>query len=259
MHPCATFLAVTAFLAPAQVPGPNSLELLVRGRAEMARGEYLDALRTFVAIHPTDDTPLDEVRREGIVAAYTHVGGPDRALLFFRRVAGDHAPVMLERLAVQYEKWGRFAYSSRVYQQLLALAPMSPRVCSWQVNVVQNTLSAGTKPEQILEIQQLVLVDHQLADRPADRKRECHRALHDILFEAAKVWTLEMTQGCTAYSWHHWPQLETLLQETLAAFPDDPRASEVRTYLDHLHNLQSRSGIQPRPFVPIWARRGDER
>jgi hypothetical protein len=206
----------------------------------MARKDYQAALRTFVTLPAAADTPLGQAARDAIVAAYAHAGGPERALLFFRRVAGDHAPAMLEGLAVRYAHRGMFTDSSRVYQQLLALSPMSPRVCTWQVKVVENTLIFGTKAQQIGQIQLLAVVDHELADRPAERKRECHRALHDILFDVAPVWAREMTMGCTAYSWQHWPQLETLLQQTLSTFPDDPKAPEVRAYLAHLHDLQGR-------------------
>ena len=147
---------------------------------------------------------------------------------------------MLERLAARYAESGRFDYSSRIYHQLTALAPMSPRACAWQVNVVRNTLIAGTKPEQMFEIQLLVVIDHAMAERPVAPKRVCDGALHDILFDLAAVWTREMTTGCTAYSWQHWPQLEMLLEDVLENFPHDPRAPEVRGYLARLHDLQRR-------------------
>ena len=198
MQPCATFLAVAAFLAPPAAPDPDPAAILLRGRAEMARKDYKAALSSFVTLHRSAGAPLAQAAQEGIVSAYAHVGGPQNALLFFRRVAGDQAPAMLERLAVRYMQLGQFTYSGRVYQQLVALAPTSPSVCAWQVNVVRSTLIAGTKPQQVDEIQFLAALDNELPARPAERKRECHRALHDILFELAPNWTEEMTMGCTA-------------------------------------------------------------
>jgi hypothetical protein len=243
MQPCATFLAVAAFLAPAATPGSDPAVILERGRAEMARKDYPAALRTFLTMHAAADTPLAQAARDGIVSAYAHFETPEHALLLFRRAAGDYAPAMLTRLAVRYEQLGWFSHSARVYRQLAALEEGSAEVCVWQANVVRNTLEGGTKPEPIAEIRRMVAVDREVAARftfPAERKQECRRLLHDTMFELASVWGLEMTTGCTAFSWHHWPQLEALLRETLAAFPDDPRAPEVRGYLARLRDLQSR-------------------
>lgn len=240
MQPWATFLAVVAFLAPPAARGPEPATILARGRFELARKDYSAALRTFLTLPAAADTPLGQAAREGIVAAYAHTGGPAEALLLFRRAAGDRAPAMLERLAAHYAERGQFDYSSNVYHQLTALAPTSPKACAWQVNVVHNTLIAGTKPDQMFQIQLLVVIDHAMADRPVEPKRVCDRALHDILFDLADVWTEEMTTGCTAYSWQHWPQLETLLEDVLENFPHDPRTAELRGYLARLHDLQRR-------------------
>lgn len=239
MQPCAMFVAVAAFLAPA-APGPEPAAILARGQAEMARKDYQAALRTFLTLPMGAYTPLGQATREAVVSAYAHVGGPEAALRLFRRVAGDHAPPMLERLAVRYAQLGRFADSSRIYQQLLALHPMSPSICAWQVALVGNTLIAGTKPEQLFQIRMLFVIDNALEDRRAEQQRQCHDTLHDILFELSEIWSKELTTGCTAYSWQHWPQLEKLLQDTLEAFPKDPRAPEVRGYLARLHDLQRR-------------------
>src|SRR5262245_9358940 len=240
MQHCAMFVALAAFLTPSVTPGPDPAAILARGHAEMARKDYQAALRTFLTLPMGADTPLGQATREAVVSAYAHVGGPEAALRLFRRVAGDHAPAMLERLAARYTQIGRFAESGRIYQQLLALNPMSPSICLWQVAVLQNSLIVGTKPEQLLQISMLVVVDNVLEARRAEQQRQCHDALHDILFELSAIWSQELTMGCTAYSWQHWPQLETLLKDTLEYFPDDPRAPEVRGYLAHLHDLQRR-------------------
>jgi tetratricopeptide (TPR) repeat protein len=234
------FVAVAAFLAPAAAPGPDPAAILARGQAEMARKDYPAALRTFLTLPTGADTVLGQATREAVVSAYAHAGGPEAALRFFRHVAGEHAPAMLERLAARYAQLGRFGDSSRIYQQMIALNPMSPSVCVWQVAHVQNTLIAGTKSEQLLQLKILFIIDNALESRRAKSQRLCHDTLHDLLFELSEIWTKEMTTGCTAYSWHHWPQLETLLQDTLEHFPDDPRAPEVRGYLAHLHDLQHR-------------------
>jgi tetratricopeptide (TPR) repeat protein len=240
MQPCAMFVAVAAFLAPSAGFGSEPAAILARGQAEMARKDYQAALQTFLTLPMGAYTPLGQATREGVVAAYAHVGGPEAALRLFRRVAGDHAPAMLERLAVRYGQLGRFGDSSRIYQQLLALNPMSPNICVWQVALVQNSLIAGTKPEQLFRIRMLFVVDDALENRRAEQHRQCSDALHDILFELSAIWTKELTMGCTAYSWQHWPQLDELIQDTLERFPKDPRAPELRGYLARLHDLQRR-------------------
>jgi len=240
MQPCAMFVAVAAFLAPAAAPDPDPAAILARGQAEMARKDYPAALRTFLTLPTGADTALGQATREAVVSAYAHAGGPEAALRLFRHVAGDHAPAMLERLAARYAQLGRFSDSGRIYQQMIALNPMSPSVCVWQVAVLHNTLIAGTKAEQLFQIRMLVIIDNALESRRAKGRFQCHDALHDILFELSEIWTKEMTTGCTAYSWQHWPQLEMLLKDTLEAFPNDQRAPEVRGYLAHLHDLQRR-------------------
>lgn len=61
--------------------------------------------------------------QKDLVRAYALVGTPDRAWPFFRRLGGDYAMTMLERLGMAYYDQGQFDSAIQVYKQLMSLAP----------------------------------------------------------------------------------------------------------------------------------------
>jgi len=62
---------------------------------------------------------------------------------------------MLEALAELYWEQGMFGDSSKVYRKILSLNEKSPRLCEWQYKILRNTLSAGTKRDQVQEVRRL--------------------------------------------------------------------------------------------------------
>ena len=87
-----------------------------------------------------------------------------------------------------------FADSTKVYHKMIALNPESPRLCEWQNKVVRNTLSAGTKRDQVQEINRLGIAYDRVKALPTAKKdlvEECRNAFHDISKELALVWHKE--------------------------------------------------------------------
>ena len=83
---------------------------------------------------------------------------------------------MMEALAELYWEQGKFAESSRVYRKVISQNMDSPRICEWQNKIVRNTLSQGSKRDQVQEIQRLGAVYDRVADMKAikkDQLEEC--------------------------------------------------------------------------------------
>jgi tetratricopeptide (TPR) repeat protein len=170
-------------------------------------GDFKTALQTFVDViklaqagkaggNPAQNKQLEREAKKDVVKAYARTpgAGPDRAWDFFNRVGGDMAPKMTEGLAELYWEQGQFADSTKVYHKLMALNPDSVRLCEWQNKVVRNTLSAGTKKDQVQEINRLGIAYDRVkaaAGAKKDVVDECKNAFHDISKELALVWHKE--------------------------------------------------------------------
>ena len=101
---------------------------------------------------------------------------------------------MMEALAELYWEQGKFAESSRVYRKVISMNMDSPRICEWQNKVVRNTLSQGSKRDQVQEIQRLGAVYDRVADMKGVKKdqiEECKTAFHDTSKELALIWHKE--------------------------------------------------------------------
>jgi tetratricopeptide (TPR) repeat protein len=169
-------------------------------------GNYKTALQTFVEVirlaeagkaggNKLANDALKREARKDVVKAYARTGAdPDKAWEFFQRVGGDMAPRMLEALAEIYWEQGMFKESTKVYHKMMALNPQSPRLCEWQNKVVRNTLSAGTKKDQVQEINRLGTAFDRvkgMKDAKKDLVEECRNAFHDTSKELALIWHKE--------------------------------------------------------------------
>ena len=208
-------------------------------------GDYKDALETFVGVVRMTQEGKVNVRQEAarvlakeakkdIVKAYSHVGGPDKAWEFFQRTGGDFAPKMMESLAELYWQEGKFVESSRVYKKVIAQNMDSPRICEWQNKIVRNTLSAGTKRDQVQEIERLGAVYDKVGEMKTvkkDQMEECRNAFHDTAKELALIWHKEAqkTKNNDTY------ELDKYVYKVfLDHFPKDKDAYEMAFYYGEL-------------------------
>jgi tetratricopeptide (TPR) repeat protein len=170
-------------------------------------GDFRTALQTFVDVirlaqagkaggNKLANQALEREAKKDVVKAYARTpgAGPDKAWEFFNRTGGDFAPKMMEALAELYWEQGMFGDSTKVYHKMMVLNPESPRLCEWQNKVVRNTLSAGTKRDQVQEVNRLGIAYDRVKAQPAAKKdlvEECRNAFHDISKELALVWHKE--------------------------------------------------------------------
>jgi TolA-binding protein len=166
-------------------------------------GDYKKALEIFVDVIKIAQTgrggdkrqnqALEREAKRDVVKAYARVAPADKAWQFFTRVGGETAPRMMEWLAEIYWEQGMFFESTKVYRNLIALNPQSPRLCEWQGKVVRNTLSSGTKNDQLVELAKLGLAYDRVMTLQVkdDVKGECKNGFHDVSKELALVWHKE--------------------------------------------------------------------
>jgi tetratricopeptide (TPR) repeat protein len=170
-------------------------------------GDFKTALGTFVDVirlaqsgkastTKLGNQSLEREAKKDVVKAYARTpgAGPDRAWEFFNRVGGDFAPRMMEGLAELYWEQGMFGDSTKVYHKMMSLNPESPRLCEWQDKVLRNTLSAGTKKDQVQEVNRLGIAYDRVKGLPTAKKDvilECKNAFHDKSKELALVWHKE--------------------------------------------------------------------
>src|SRR6516165_5001469 len=176
-----------------------------KGWCYVNMGDYKTALETFVGvvrmgtegkvnISAEQKSALIKEAKKDIVKAYAHVGGPDKAWEFFQRTGGDFAPKMMEGLAELYWEQGQFNDSTRVYRKVISMNMDLPRICEWQNKIVRNTLSAGTKRDQVQEIERLGAVYDKVGEMKGvkkDQMEECRNAFHDTAKELALIWHKE--------------------------------------------------------------------
>ena len=132
--------------------------------------------------------------RKDAVRAYSHVGRPDKAWAFFKRLGGArHAPGMLRRLARLYQDQGKHLRAIAVYHRLIALFPRSEQLCSWQYQVLRATLPGKEKKAQAAEARRLAAVYRAFrARRVASRVlARCKADTAGVLRELATTWHRE--------------------------------------------------------------------
>src|SRR5215471_2235400 len=204
-------------------------------------GDYKTALETFVGVvrmstegkvnvgQAQKEALIKEAKKD-IVKAYAHVGGPDKAWEFFQRTGGDFAPKMMEALAELYWEQGKFPDSTRVYRKVISMNMDSPRICEWQNKIVRNTLSSGTKRDQVQEIERLGAVYDKVAEMKGvkkDQMEECRNSFHDTSKELALIWHKEAqrTKNTDTYALDKY-----VYKVFLDHFPKDKDAYEMSFY-----------------------------
>jgi tetratricopeptide (TPR) repeat protein len=173
-------------------------------------GDFKGALATFVKVieltqhgggssNKANRLALEKEAKKDVVRAYARLPGanPEKAWPFFQKVGGDYAMTMMEQLGELYNSQGMFGESIKTYRQLMTLAPNSPKLCSWQNEVMRNTLSAtGSRaaPDTVKELQRLAAVYDKVKDEKNIKKEaldECRDNTANTLRELATVWHKE--------------------------------------------------------------------
>lgn len=215
-----------------------------------ALGTFVDLIEQCEAgkIGQAQRVPLEKEARRDLVKVYARTPGADadRAWDFFRRVGGNEAPHMMQALAELYWEQGMASLSSRVYRRMMLLEPRSSFLCAWQDKVLRNTLSAGTEPEQVQEMQRLGHTYHyvqQMGGVKADIVAECRGRYHDTTRELAFILHKQ------AERLKRLPTFElaaAAYREFLSAFASEPTSTEVAFfYAECLWRIASLSPASP--------------
>ncbi len=199
------------------------------------------ALRKFVEVikiaQERKDDPnskaLEREAKKDVVRAYASVGAPEKAWPFFKDKGGEYAPKMLEMLAELYFSMGKFAESIKVFRQLIANTPESERVCAWQNEIMKATLAAGSKADQVKEVQRLANLYDSIKDKGLKKEtvEECRQSTAGILRELSTIWHKEAqkTQNNDTYT-----LAGQLYREYLERFPGEKDVPTMRFYFAEL-------------------------
>jgi tetratricopeptide (TPR) repeat protein len=215
--------------------------LYKKGWVEINLGNFKNALEIFVKviqlcqngkIPKNQAGPLEKEAKKDLVKAYGRTPGanPDKAWDFFQRMGGDYAPKMLESLAELYWEQGMFPESSKIYRKIITLNEKSPRLCEWQNKILRNTLSAGSKKDQVQEVKRLGNVYEAMlkkTDVKKDVMSECKNSFHDTGKELALIWHKEAqrTKNSDTY------QLAGMVyKEFLSHFGNEKDTPEITFY-----------------------------
>ncbi len=203
-------------------------------------GNFTKALEIFVSVvrisqegkggNKQQRMALEREAKKDIVKAYARVGNSDKAWEFFLRWGGDFAPKMMEALAELYWEQGMFADSTKVYRKLMALNETSPRICEWQNKVVRNTLSQGTKRDQVQQIQALGAAYEHVSKMQGVKKdvlEECRVSYRDTTKELAFIWHKEATKTKNPDTYQ---LVKFIYKEYLDHFSHDKEAYELAFY-----------------------------
>ncbi len=214
-------------------------------------GDFKQALATFVSVvelsqkgggtahERSNRLALAKEAKKDIVRAYARVPGanPEKAWPFFQRTGGQYAMTMMEQLGELYNGQGMFPQSIKVYRNLMALAPTSGKLCSWQTEVMRNQLSmSGSRAtaDTVKELQRLAAVYDKVKDSRAikhDDLEECHDNTANMLRELATTWHKEAqkTNNPDTYS-----LAQYLYKEYLQKFPKEKDTYQITYYYAEL-------------------------
>ena len=212
-------------------------------------GDFKQALATFVDViqmsekgqgssNKANRIALAKEAKKDVVRTYARLPGaqPEKAWPFFQKVGGDYAMTMMEQLGELYNSQGMFEESIKVYRNLMAIAPTSNKLCSWQTEVMKNTLSkTGSRaaPDTVKELQRLAAVYDKVKESKMkkDDLEECRDNTANTLRELATVWHKEAqkTNNNDTYA-----LAQYLYKEYLAKFPKEKDAYVMTYYYGEL-------------------------
>lgn len=176
---------------------------------------------------------IKEARKDS-VRAYAMVGTPEKAWPFFKRIGGDTAMSMLERLANMYFGQGKYGPSIRIFKQLISLQPKSKKICTWQYAILQSTLPGKDRRGHVQEARRLAAI-YRAVEKRGDLGKtalaECRGNAAAVLRELATTWHNEAqkTQNDATYA-----LAEHLYKEYLENFPKEKDAYEMNFYYSEL-------------------------
>ncbi len=196
-------------------------------------------LETKVDKKDTNKLSLLKEAKKDSVRAYSQISSapPDKAWPYFQRIGGDFAPTMLEQLGELYNAQGKFPESIVIYRQLIKLNPTSPKLCSWQEEILRNTLSkTGSRatPEAVQELERLSAVLEKfktMAGVKREAVEECRDNTAGSLRELATTWHKEAQKTNVKETY---ALAQSLYKEYITKFPEEKDVYPMTFYYGEL-------------------------
>nr|HEX4318388.1 tetratricopeptide repeat protein [Kofleriaceae bacterium] len=215
------------------------------------------ALETFYAVAQgtkslADQAQLRKAALHDFVRAYAEVGKSDQALHAFTRVDGAASHDMLEQLAEFYIDQGKADRAIFVLRQLMHDLPRSERVCQWEQNVAREMFLAGSRSDEVHEIQQLVTLYGALAKAktlPAGELSDCRDAASEMSGEYARAFHQEAAKTMNV---ELLASADALYGSYLAAFPDAKDFADTQYFRAELAWMRAEMTKDARAQTQRW-------
>lgn len=197
--------ALTAYQKVAEYPKSSvySYSVYKLGWTYYNMGQKDRALEQFIKVvetakkRPNDANSNSLVRqtRNDIVRTYAYIGSADKAIGFFKKIADKDEEWfdMSERLAVHYSDMGgdRLIDSTRMYRELISLAPDSIKTIDYQYEIVRNqtTMNAYSKEsiEELVRLMKLIQIADQGKFKDTDKAKYAQTKIR--VEELVRTWS----------------------------------------------------------------------
>lgn len=180
----------------------------------------------------------------GMVHTYSQIGRPDKAFLFFKRMAPADATALAEKLARAYRSQGKWHQSIAVLRDLIRRQPRSPRVCPWQLSIARTTIAVGRPADATREAAALLKVARRMT------KGYCRDRAHTEAYGAAARW-----HKLAQLSVHQLPLLNhalRLYRQYIQTFPRGKHIAAVRYFYANALWLSAQHQHNPRLARGAW-------
>ena len=190
-----------------------------------------------------------------MVYVYSHVGKPDKAAAFFARVDPSAAADMLERLGETYSMQGKYAEAIVSRRLQMKSGPHSPRLCAWQIDVVDATGALGAPARTARELTRLAQIRDQLlpsGGAPASPEAKvCDRAVRTRIGSHARSWHREARATRDLAT----AELAIASYELyLDRFTTSPEAALNQRYVAELLWQKAAATTNATAALPLWQR-----
>ncbi len=139
--------------------------------------------------------------RMEMVDSYSKIGNPSQAWEFFKKIGGDRAHAMLDKLANLYYDEGNWADAIIVFHKLEKLELQDyqgnngDELCHYQTMVTNAVISAGKpKEEQVKELKRQIALSRKFAEEGTHDKvavKKCSADTIALAWDTATHWHLE--------------------------------------------------------------------
>ncbi|MEM9492392.1 MAG: tetratricopeptide repeat protein, partial [Myxococcota bacterium] len=237
--------------------GVYNFALYKKGWVFLNLDQPQDALETFFKVVQRTrgnkkESNLSKAAKKDFVRAYAEIGKPQKAFSAFKRVDKDYAFDMLQILGDIYIEQGKVPKAIFTFRELIGLQRKHPNVCDWQYNIAHAMLSAGSRDQQVTEIENLVKLYVLYKDKqilPQENLSECFENSHAMNMEMALMWHNEAIKTLNTDTLVY---VDRLYQMYLASFPESTEHAKMQYYYAELMWSRADNEKNQRRATELW-------